>query len=133
MEALRADLRQQFAASRDLREREQAGLTADWNSALAEFQQAAAAMNELCQRQFPCWESIDGDAWKPQRSPEAVTSLQFGRYRFEIAGEKEVAFDLPTVLSHPARPSLLLEVEGEEESAEEVDLVALSESKRAGP
>ena len=33
----------------------------------------------------------------------------------------------------PMRAFSFLEVEGEEESAEEVDLVALSESKRAGP
>ncbi|HMC11559.1 MAG TPA: FtsK/SpoIIIE domain-containing protein, partial [Pirellulaceae bacterium] len=137
MAELRGGLAQRLVESRQQREHDQRELTAAWASALAEFQQAVAAMNGLCDQHFARWESIDARSWKPPgkgsresavgkreaedangQPAEIVSTLRFGHFGFQLpvdenAEGKPEAYELPAVLSYPECPSLLLEAEGE--------------------
>src|SRR5437870_2593240 len=128
MPVLQAWLNERAVESHAQRKREQQELMNAWSAALSEFEQAAAAMNESCDRRFVPWDLIGSRgsgvgsrevaAAVNGQPADMVSALRFGRFDFQIpAGEHEKeqreAYSLPAVLSYPQRPSLLIEAEGE--------------------
>jgi hypothetical protein len=106
------------------RQREQHELMTEWSAAVAEFEEAAAAMNELCDGHFAPWNEVgmheSSDRPKPVNGQptEMISALRFGRFDFQIPSDEHEKrarepHTLPAVLSYPGRPSLLIEAEGE--------------------
>jgi S-DNA-T family DNA segregation ATPase FtsK/SpoIIIE len=122
-------LNERAAESDDERQREQEELITAWSQAVSEFEQAAAAMNEVCDHRFAPWNEIGdqkaGQAAKPVNGQpaEMVAALRFGRFSFampvaemptaEQSSGQHQPYTLPAVLSYPGRPSLLIEAEGD--------------------
>jgi hypothetical protein len=141
LENLEAELSRRYAESHEQAEYEQAELTASWKAALADFQAAAADMNELCRRHFPAW---NDEAWSQWPGASAGSNPAIERSNghsahgespllplgeFELAlgngngngngsgsgGETAAAaerYRFPAALSYPHQPSLFIKAEG---------------------
>src|SRR5207253_282962 len=117
-------LNERAAESRGQRDTEQQELMAAWEAALADFREASAAMNEICDRHFAPWKeawsqgsgvgSQDANAQPLAMNGQPtgiISTLRFGRFDFQVptaaADEAEPqTYSLPAVLSYPQRPSL---------------------------
>ncbi|MEX2026426.1 MAG: FtsK/SpoIIIE domain-containing protein, partial [Pirellulaceae bacterium] len=120
-------------ASGHERDQELRELAESWSGGLAELKEAAEGMSQYCAAHCPAWEDViggcggvhdatAGDVAMPgpgKLSPshedgEAadLAAIRFGQLRFALPDAGE-AFSLPSVLSYPDCPSLLLEAEGE--------------------
>jgi len=117
-------LNERASESDQERRREQHELMTEWSAAVTEFEQAAGAMNELCDGRFAPWNDVEprkpGEVAKAVNGQPAdiISALRFGRFQFEIPADEHgkhphETYTLPAVLSYPGRPSLLIEAEGE--------------------
>jgi S-DNA-T family DNA segregation ATPase FtsK/SpoIIIE len=135
MDQLQENLRAATAQSKAQRESDLANLAAEWTAALAEFEEAAAAMNAHCDRHFAPWTATDWTKWQPpssavrsevgngQPAGDPTSNLSFGHFQFELSvpedaddrsgNDRPLTYRLPAVLSYPECPSLLLEAEGD--------------------
>ncbi len=121
---LQSWLNERSAESDGQRRREQQDLVTAWSQAVSEFEQAAAAMNEVCDHRFLPWNEVSaekpGQAAKPVNGQpaEMISALRFGRFSFDMPAAEpnktpHQPYSLPAVLSYPERPSLLIEADGE--------------------
>jgi hypothetical protein len=136
LDQLHAELKRRYAASGQLAGHDQAELTSAWNAALADFQAAAAEMNEQCQQRFPPWNAEAWSHWPGETagnngsgversngdSPPAESPLlPLGQFELAVANGSRASGDashpptsyrFPAALSYPQQPSLLIKAEG---------------------
>ena len=98
-------------------------LTERWQSGIEQFRNSVECMNQYCHQHFPDWPTINWGKWKHPIEPVAAlrigqTTLDLDRLKEGIPKDdrlhvNEKMYHLPTVLSFPECPSLLLKAEEE--------------------
>ncbi|MDX1945440.1 MAG: FtsK/SpoIIIE domain-containing protein [Pirellulaceae bacterium] len=123
--ALAEEHRARRVASQQEFEREWSELVTRWSAGLAEFQTAVREMNEFQAANFPAWERVDPKTWQPPKSTIRLPALAIGSHEFSAGALREgkslaaglefpnESFHLPTLLTYPDRPSLVLAADGE--------------------
>ena len=114
------------AAQRENREqhdRDWEALIERWQSGIARFESAVTEMTDYCAQRYPAWPAIDWEAWSPPS--DSASALPFGGYEVHLdelpggvpSDERlmvdHTQFTLPSVLSFPETPSLLIEASDE--------------------
>jgi len=134
LKRLKAEHEQQLAdldarRERELEESRQAfeddwnKLVEDWHAGVAQFQATIDATNEFCRERVGPWEEIDWQRWKPPL--DAPPAVRFGQFQLRVddfpggISQNEdlpidrTEYDLPSLVTFPECPSLLLQADGD--------------------